>query len=41
VAAFVAGWFAAFVYNVVMATWLFLVRTKADLSRTTDFLDHI
>jgi hypothetical protein len=41
VAAFVAGWFLAFVYNFVLATWLFLIRTKADLSRTTDFLDHI
>jgi hypothetical protein len=41
VMAFVAGWFAAFVYNFVMATWLFLLRTTADLSQTTDFLDHI
>jgi len=41
VAGFVAGWFVAFVYNFVLATWLFLLRTKADLSRTTDFLDHI
>jgi hypothetical protein len=41
VAAFVAGWFAAFVHNVVLATWLFLLRTKADLSLTTDFLDQI
>ena len=41
VAAFVAGWFAAFVHNFVMATWLFVVRTKAELSSTTDFLDHI
>jgi hypothetical protein len=41
VTAFVAGWFVAFVYNFVMATWLLLVRAKADLARTTDFLDHI
>ena len=41
VAAFVAGWFVAFVRNFVLATWLFLLRTKADLVRTTDFLDHI
>jgi hypothetical protein len=41
VAAFVAGWFGAFVYNFVMATWLFLLRTKTDLSETTEFLDHI
>jgi hypothetical protein len=41
VAAFVAGWFVAFVRNFVLATWLFLVRAKVDLARTTDFLDHI
>lgn len=41
VAAFVAGWFAAFVYNFVTAMRLCLLRTKADLSGTTDFLDHI
>lgn len=41
VAAFVAGWFAAFVYNLVLATKLFFLRSKADLSRVTDFLDHI
>ena len=41
VTAFVAGWFLAFVYNFVLATWLFLLRTKADLSLTKDFLDHI
>jgi hypothetical protein len=41
VAGFVAGWFVAFVRNFVLATWLFLLRTKADLARTTDFLDHI
>jgi hypothetical protein len=41
VVAFVAGWFTAFVYNFVMATWLFVLRAKTDLSQTTDFLDHI
>jgi len=41
VVAFVVGWFVAFVRNFVMATWMFFVRTKADLRQTTDFLDHI
>jgi hypothetical protein len=41
VAAFVAGWFVAFVHNFVVATRLFLLRAKADLTRTTDVLDHI
>ena len=41
VAAFVAGWFAAFVYNFVLAMRFFYLRAKADLPRMTDFLDHI
>src|SRR5262245_33842553 len=41
VVAFVAAWFAAFVYNFVMATWVFFIRMKIDFSQTTDFLDHI
>lgn len=38
---FVAGWFTAFSRNLVMATSLFLVRTRAELTATRDFLDHI
>ena len=41
VAAFVAGWFVAFVRNLVLATWIFVLRARADLVGTTDFLDHI
>lgn len=41
VVGFVAGWFAAFVRNLVLATYLFAVRTRADLLATRDFLDHI
>ncbi|HEY0972502.1 MAG TPA: hypothetical protein VGE02_16145 [Gemmatimonadales bacterium] len=41
VVGFVAGWFAAFVRNLVMAVWLLVVRTRADLAATRDFLDHI
>jgi hypothetical protein len=40
-AGFVAGWFAAFVRNFVIAAWIFIVRTRAELSATRDFLDHI
>lgn len=36
---FVAGWFLAFVRNLVTAVWIFFVRAKSDL--TQDFLDHI
>lgn len=38
---FVAGWFTAFVRNMIVALWIFMVRTRAELSATRDFLDHI
>jgi hypothetical protein len=38
---FVAGWFIAFVRNLVMAVYAFRIRTKAELAQTQDFLDHI
>jgi hypothetical protein len=38
---FVAGWFTAFVRNLVVAAWVFLVRTRAELAATREFLDHI
>lgn len=38
---FVAGWFIAFCRNMVIATSIFIVRTKAELSESRDFLDHI
>lgn len=41
VAGFAAGWFLAFLRNFAVATWIFVVRTKASLAQTKDFLDHI
>jgi len=38
---FVAGWFVAFVRNVVIAIRVFTIRGKADLAQSRDFLDHI
>lgn len=38
---FVAGWFLAFARNLALASWIFVVRTKAELAQTRDFLDHI
>lgn len=38
---FVAGWFAAFVRNLSVATWRFVMLTRADLKASHDFLDHI
>jgi len=38
---FVFGWFAAFLRNLVLATYLFVARTRDELSQTRDFLDHI
>lgn len=41
VAGFAAGWFFAFMRNLVTGVWVFLIRTKASLYQTSDFLDHI
>jgi|RhiMetdeSRZDD1v2_1073273.scaffolds.fasta_scaffold3032333_1 hypothetical protein len=41
ISGFVAGWFLAFLRNFMVATWIFVVRTKASLAQTQDFLDHI
>ena len=38
---FVFGWFAAFVRNLAIAVMLFVTRTRAELTATRDFLDHI
>jgi hypothetical protein len=38
---FVAGWFLAFVRNFALACQIVLLRTRANLAQTRDFLDHI
>lgn len=38
---FVGGWFAAFCRNLAVAISTFLIRARAELSETRDFLDHI
>ena len=38
---FVAGWFAAFLHNFVLALWMLVARARADLIASRDFLDHI
>ena len=38
---FVAGWFLAFTRNLVLTTWIFFVRARAELTTNRDFLDHI
>jgi len=41
VVGFTAGWFVAFCRNFVLAVSLFVVRTRAEIVETRDFLDHI
>lgn len=41
VAGFVVGWLFAFVRNLALASMLFVIRTRAELAATRDFLDHI
>jgi hypothetical protein len=38
---FVAGWLVAFTRNFSLAVSLFLIRSRAELGETSDFLDHI
>jgi hypothetical protein len=38
---FFMGWFAAFCRNFVIALSIWIVRTRAELQQTRDFLDHI
>lgn len=38
---FCAGWFLAFSRNLVLAVSIWVLRTRAELSQTQDFLDHI
>jgi hypothetical protein len=38
---FVIGWFTAFARNLVLAASIFWIRTRAELTTTRDFLDHI
>jgi hypothetical protein len=39
--AFVAAWFLAFCRNFFLAASVWVARTRAELSQTRDFLDHI
>ena len=38
---FIAGWFAAFCRNLALAVSAFMIRTRAELDSTREFLDHI
>jgi hypothetical protein len=40
-AGFCAGWFVAFTRNLSLAISIFILRTRAELDTTRDFLDHI
>jgi hypothetical protein len=41
VVGFVAGWFFAFCRNLAVALSIFVIRTRAEMAQTRDFLDHI
>lgn len=40
-AGFVAGWFLAFCRNLIVAVSVFMIRARAEMAQTRDFLDHI
>jgi hypothetical protein len=39
--AFIGGWFFAFCRNLVLAVTVFIIQTRAELTATKGFLDHI
>ena len=39
--AFVAGWFVAFCRNFALAISAFMIKTRAEIEQTRNFLDHI
>lgn len=39
--AFVGGWFIAFCRNLALAISAFMIRTRAEIEQTRNFLDHI
>lgn len=41
VVGFVAGWFTAFCRNLSLAISTFLIKARAELTQTRDFLDHV
>ncbi len=38
---FVMGWMFAAIRNFIVATWIIVIRAKANLQANRDFLDHI
>jgi hypothetical protein len=40
-AGFVAGWFFAFCRNAAIAVFVFILRTRTELSESRDILDHL
>jgi hypothetical protein len=38
---FCAGWFLAFIRNLGIAAWIFMVRGRHEITATRDFLDRI
>jgi hypothetical protein len=40
-AGFLGGWLVAFTRNLVIGSWLFLTRSRAELAAARDFLDHL
>lgn len=41
IVSFVGGWFVAFCRNLALAVSAFMIRTRAEIEQTRNFLDHI
>jgi hypothetical protein len=40
-AGYTAGWLLAFIRNLSIAAWIFMVRSRYEIRATRDFMDHI
>ncbi|HEX5575932.1 MAG TPA: hypothetical protein VFX42_08675 [Gemmatimonadales bacterium] len=38
---FCVGWLLAFIHNLAIAVWIFVVRSRHEMALTRDFLDHV
>ena len=38
---FCVGWLLAFIHNLAIAVWIFVVRSRHEMAMTRDFLDHV
>jgi hypothetical protein len=38
---FCGGWLLAFIHNLAISAWIFVIRSRHEMAMTRDFLDHV